>query len=329
MTTKTPPGTSPDTSPGTSPDTNPATHPATLTDPAPDAPYAATLGPTAAFTVPEGADLGTDAPPLSLDDYTVHVRLVPSREGPPLLLETARQVRSRYAYYRMQETAKLEGVPELQEARARAVDAERDAVIHAMRQVAERHGHLAVDYSFQFRTPTVYDVEEAEAQTLAPRSPAAASSTPLAPGGQPLVQPLGQPLGPGAAAPRTLNFPPVYSGAPAFSVDEREDPEAKYPVRARSRFRRHLAARTFLSTNYPKFDALRAWDVPGQGAGFAQGQGAGFAQGQDVGSVQERRFDAFSALPYALQESVTTEVVRRIAFETDALAFLESWEPAC
>ena len=247
----------------------------------------------AAFTVPDTATLGDDAPPISMDDYVVHIQLIPSDDGPPLLLETDRQVRSRYAFYRRKEMAKLEGVAELQALRQKTIDAERDAFIAAMKTVAEKYGKYALRYWFKFRTPTVYDVEEAEAQTLAPRPLPVVSSTPAGSGGQLLVR-----------------------------VEEPVDPEAKFPVRARSKFRRHLAARTFMDTNYPKFSSIER--------NGTERNGTERGGTEDSGSLtrHERLYDAFGCLPNALQEIVTVEVSQRIAFESDALAFLESWEPA-
>jgi hypothetical protein len=235
--------------------------------------------PAADFSFPITGDIGNSAPPLNADDYLVRLALMPSPNGPPLLLESASAVRARYAYFMMTQLAKLTGMPETQAAESLAMQARRDAEIAAFATLSTNYGQAVRHYYFKFRVPTVYDVENAEAVTLAPRTPVVGNSSPIA--GQ-----LGQGVALHPADPETEH-----------------DPEGKYAVRGRSRFRRHLAARTFIATDYPGFlTSGAAYDAP--------------------------VYAALSLLPNAIQEYVLSEVATRISFNGDVLAFLETLGPS-
>lgn len=234
------------------------------------------VGP-ADFTYPVQGDLGNSAPQLGADNYEVSFQMLPSMKGPPLLLESSEQVKARYAFHLMSQKAKLAGMPESQAVEELAIITRRDAEIAAYAKIAAQYYSRVQSYFFQFRIPTVNDVESAEATTLAPRKPVMGNSSPGA-----------GDVGPGVGTHRHAD--PVLS----------YDAEQNVPVRSRNRFRRWLAARTFVSTNY---------------AGFvASGEGYDFPV-----------YAAFGHLPNAVQEYVLFEVAQRISFNSDVLAFLETW----
>lgn len=234
------------------------------------------------FSYPVFGDLGNSAPPLGADNYRVRISILPNPKGPPLLIETTQQVKARYAYYLMSQKAKWAAYPVSQGAEEESILARRDGEIAAFAKIQEQFGPNIRHYFFEFRVPTVYDVENAEAATLAPRpqKPALASSPPSISGAGQSVD-LAKSMG--------IADPELAA-----------DPESTYPVRSRVRFRRHLAASTFQDTNYPNFrDLGKGYDVP--------------------------LYAAVSYLPNAVQEIVLADVAQRIAFNSDALAFLETW----
>lgn len=233
--------------------------------------------PTDEHSYPVYGDLGDSAPSVSRDDYMVVLQVLPSPKGPPLLLETAEQVRARYAFYLMNQKAKLVGMPENQALEEQVITARRDAEIEAFTKLAQQFASKIKTYTFQFRVPSVYDVEAAEAVTLAPRKAQIGSSSPYS-----------GPPGPTATA--------QHIADPALSYDVEKD----IPVRARNRFRRWLAARTLVKTDYPNFYA------------------------PSVG-YDEPVFAAIGMLPNSVMEYVLSEVAQRISFNTDALSFFESW----